>query len=74
MTKTRHFHFYDCGAFNDAPMQRYIMCNYFSVINGKMHIGSSQMVKSQEWPAYRAYIESHGGWTERKPFYGVVQS
>ena len=69
--KTLHFHFYDAGAYDDAPMQRYIMCNYFSVMNGRMHVGSSQLVKAQEWPAYRAHIEKNG-WLEREPFYGMA--
>jgi len=65
MTKTLHFHFYDAGAY-EGESQRYVMCNFFSLRNGQHHVGQSQLVKSQEWPAYRAQIEKNG-WTHRAP-------
>jgi hypothetical protein len=68
MTKTLHFHFYDAGAYS-GETQRWIMCDFFSVIDGRMHVGSSQMVKLEEWPTYRGHIERNG-WTQRQPFYG----
>lgn len=70
MAKTLHFHFYDAGAYH-GEAQRRIMCNFFSVIDGSMHVGSSQLVKSEEWPTYRAHIE-RSGWTHRAPFYGKL--
>lgn len=70
MTKTLHFHFYDAGAYQ-GESQRWTMCNFFSVVDGKMNVGSSQLVKLEEWPAYRAQIERNG-WTQRAPFYGKL--
>lgn len=68
MTKTLHFHFFDAGS-QQGESQRWVMCNFWSVRDGKRHVGQSQLVKSEEWPSYRAHIESTG-WTLRKPFYG----
>lgn len=71
MAKSLHFHFFDAGS-HDGETQRWTMCNHYSIRDGKVHIGQSQMVKAEEWPAYREYLE-RGGWTERKPTYGWLE-
>lgn len=67
MTKTLHFHFYDAGA-GEGETQRWIMCSFYSLRDGAHHVGQSQMVKVEEWPAYRAQIEKNG-WSHRAPSY-----
>jgi hypothetical protein len=71
MTKALHFHFYDAGSYS-GETQRWVMCNFWSLRDGQRHIGQSQLVKAEEWPAYRAHIEGNG-WTHRDPpAYGVA--
>jgi hypothetical protein len=61
MTTTRHFSFYNMGAYH-GESQRWVMCSFFSFRDGNYHVGQSQSVKEEEWPAYRALLERQG-WT-----------
>jgi len=65
-TKTLHFHFYNAGRY-DGETETRVMCNFYSLSNGAMNIGQSQLVLASEWPAYRAHIEANG-WTHRTPW------
>lgn len=66
----RHFSFYDAGAY-DGETEHRIMCSFYSIRDGKTHIGQSELVLASEWPAFRAIMEARG-WTERKQTYGRV--
>jgi hypothetical protein len=61
MEKTRHYHFYDAGAYEGETEHR-IMCNFYSisVVDGKKLPGQSQLVLASEWPKYKAHIERVG--------------
>ena len=65
--KMLHFHFYDVGAY-DGETEHRIMCNFYSLRDGRINIGQSQLVLASEWPAYRATIEANG-WTHRSHEY-----
>lgn len=65
MRKSLHFHFYNIGA-QLGSSQRYIMCNFYAVRDGEVQSGDSQIVKEQEWPVFREYLE-RGGWKYRAP-------
>jgi hypothetical protein len=68
MTKTLHFNFYDAGAY-DGETEHRIMCNFYSLRDGRVNVGQSQLVLCSEWPAYRATIERNG-WSYREHKYG----
>jgi len=59
-----YFSFYDVGAY-DGETEHRIMCNFYSVRDGKVIIGQSQLVLASQWPAYRHCLES-GGWTHHE--------
>ena len=56
MTKTYHFRFYDAGAY-DGETEHRIMCNFYTLADGREQPGQSQLVLASEWPAYRAHVE-----------------
>jgi hypothetical protein len=68
--KTLHFHFYDAGAY-DGETEHRIMCDFYSLCNGKVTIGQSQLVLASEWPMFRTYLEL-GGWTHREHKYTLL--
>lgn len=61
--RTLHFHFYDAGAY-DGDTEHRIMCNFYSLCEGKMNVGQSELVLASEWPTYRSHIERNG-WSHR---------
>ena len=63
MDKSLHFQFYDAGAY-DGQTEHYMMCSFYSIRDGFIRIGQSQLVKMSEWTAYRALIERNG-WSRR---------
>ncbi len=65
-----YFNFYDAGAY-DGETEHRIMCNFYSLRNGKHNVGQSQLVLSSEWPSYRTHIEKNG-WTYRVHTYGSL--
>lgn len=67
MAKTLHFHFYDVGAY-EGETERRVMCDFYSLLDGSVRIGQSQLVLCSEWPAYRAHLEAVG-WTHREHKY-----
>lgn len=70
MVKTLHFHFYDAGAY-EGTTEHYVMCSFYSLCNGTVNIGQSQLVRSSEWPKYREHIETNG-WLFREHTYNRV--
>lgn len=61
--KTLHFDFYDAGAYEGETEHR-IMCSFYSLTDGKLSVGQSELVPASEWPGYKAFIEGNG-WTHR---------
>ncbi len=57
--KTLHFHFYDAGAY-DGETEHRIMCNFYSLRDGKVNIGQSELVLASDWLTFRAAIERNG--------------
>ena len=67
MTKTLHFSFYDVGAY-DGETEHRIMCNFYSLTDGRINIGQSQLVFASQWAQYREVLE-RGGWSHREHHY-----
>lgn len=67
--KKLHFSFYDVGAY-DGETEHRIMCSFYSLIDGKVHIGQSQLMPASEWPAFRLAIENNG-WAHRDHSYAM---
>lgn len=63
MTKTLHYHFYDAGAY-DGETEHRVMCNFYSLHDGTVGVGQSELVLASQWPAFRTHIERNG-WTHR---------
>jgi hypothetical protein len=70
MARTLHFQFYDAGAY-DGETEHRIMCSFYSLNDGAVNIGQSELVLSSEWPAFRAQIEKNG-WTHREHKYATA--
>ncbi len=69
MNKSRHYHFYDAGAF-DGETEHRVMCSFFSYdADGHYRPGQSELVLSSEWPAFRKHIEA-SGWTPHNHQWG----
>ena len=69
MKKTLHFSFYNVGAY-DGETEQHIMCSFYSLIDGKVNIGQSQLMLASEWPTYRKVIERNG-WVHREHSYAM---
>lgn len=70
MPKSLHFQFYNAGAYEGETETR-IMCSFYSLRDGAVNIGQSQLVLSSEWPTYRAHLE-RAGWSHREHTYSHV--
>jgi len=68
-SRSLHFQFYAAGGY-DGETEHRIMCNFYSLQDGSIRVGQSELVLSSEWPAFRAQIEKNG-WTQRDHKYGA---